>query len=105
MGRYQLSRSWSTDQAASKSWVSGDTDFYAVGSGDSIGGQHVQGMAIDSTKYPSCAGSYIFNDVPAHTQGCSTAKIVFDHGNGLGLQGIDGISFVVNGQQEDPNAL
>ncbi|KAJ6505021.1 hypothetical protein C8R45DRAFT_1090781 [Mycena sanguinolenta] len=77
---------------------SGEPDFYAVGSGASISGSHVQGMAIDSNRYPSCAGSYIFNDVPAGTLGWSTAKISFDCGNGLGLQDIDGISYVVDGQ-------
>ncbi|KAF7360849.1 Glucan 1,3-beta-glucosidase [Mycena sanguinolenta] len=76
---------------------SGNTDFYAVGSGTSVGDQHVQGMAIDGTTYAGCDGSYLFNDVPPNTAGYATANLAFTCQNGLGPQDVT-INFVMNGQ-------
>ncbi|KAJ6454373.1 hypothetical protein C8R45DRAFT_846482 [Mycena sanguinolenta] len=76
---------------------SGNTDFYAVGSGTSIGGQHVQGMEIDGNMYTGCTGSYLFNDVPVNTAGYATANLNFTCQNGLGPQDVT-ITFVMNRQ-------
>ncbi|KAF7372867.1 Glucan 1,3-beta-glucosidase [Mycena sanguinolenta] len=78
--------------------ISNRKDRYAVGSGASISGQHLQGSAISRTSYPSCAGSYVFDDVPAGTAGYSTAEISFDCGNDVGGKDIDGLIFVMDGQ-------
>lgn len=65
-----------------------------MGSGTSIGGSHVQGLAIDPL-FDSCAGSYIFDDVPPGTAGYSTANIAFVC-HGLGAQDVT-INFRVKG--------
>jgi hypothetical protein len=54
----------------------------------------VQGLAIDPL-FDSCAGSYIFDDVPPGTAGYSTANIAFVC-HGLGAQDVT-INFRVKG--------
>ncbi|KAJ6560491.1 hypothetical protein B0H10DRAFT_1175673 [Mycena sp. CBHHK59/15] len=73
-----------------------DIDYYAVGSGPSLSGSHVQGRALDGNQYSGCGGSFLFNDVPRGTAGYATAQIVFTC-NGLGNQDVN-IDFRVNGQ-------
>ncbi|KAJ6600740.1 hypothetical protein B0H10DRAFT_2230831 [Mycena sp. CBHHK59/15] len=50
-------------------------DYYAVGSGPSLSGSHVQGRALDGNQYSGCGGSFLFNDVPRGTAGYATAQI------------------------------
>ncbi|KAJ7501455.1 hypothetical protein B0H11DRAFT_2371592 [Mycena galericulata] len=76
---------------------SGNTDFCAVGSGPSISGNHVQGLALSGSQYDGCGGSYIFDDVAPGTAGYSTANIQFTC-NGFGGQQDVTINFVMNGQ-------
>ncbi|KAJ7053167.1 pectate lyase superfamily protein-domain-containing protein [Mycena amicta] len=75
---------------------SGNTDFYAIGSGPSISGNHIQGRDLSS--FDECPNSFLFNDVPPNTAGYQTANIAFTCGNGLGAQDV-GITWVMNGQQ------
>ncbi|KAJ6534425.1 hypothetical protein DFH09DRAFT_1405431 [Mycena vulgaris] len=79
---------------------SGNTNFYAVGSGPSISGRHVQGRALDGSQYPGCGGSYLFDDVPPGTAGYSTANIAFTC-NGLTQQQEVAIDYVMNGQPDE----
>ncbi|KAJ7229760.1 hypothetical protein B0H12DRAFT_222477 [Mycena haematopus] len=88
---------YGTNNGEVQTMGSGNTDFYAVGSGPSISGSHVQGRALDGNAYPGCTGSYIFKDVGANTAGYVTANIAFTCGNGLGPQDVN-IQFVMGGQ-------
>ncbi|KAJ6459998.1 hypothetical protein C8R45DRAFT_842971 [Mycena sanguinolenta] len=76
----------------------GNTDYYAMGSGASIAWNHIQGQAIDGTKYDGCTGAYLFNDVTANTAGWATANVAFTCGTATGAQDVD-ITFVMGGQQ------
>ncbi|KAJ7061667.1 hypothetical protein C8F01DRAFT_987065, partial [Mycena amicta] len=75
---------------------SGNTDFYAIGSGPSISGDHIQGRDLSS--FDECPNSFIFNDVGNGTAGYATANIAFTCGNGLGPQDV-GITWMMGGQQ------
>ncbi|KAJ6514056.1 hypothetical protein DFH09DRAFT_1433054 [Mycena vulgaris] len=72
-------------------------NFYAVGSGPSISGRHVQGRPLDGSQYQGCGGSYLFDDVPPGTAGYSTANIAFSC-NGFSQQQDVTINYVMNGQ-------
>ncbi|KAJ7059263.1 pectate lyase superfamily protein-domain-containing protein [Mycena amicta] len=75
---------------------SGNTDFYAIGTGPSISGNHIQGRDLSS--FSDCPNSFLFNDVPPNTALYQTANIDFTCGNGLGAQDV-GITWVMNGRQ------
>ncbi|KAJ6486028.1 hypothetical protein DFH09DRAFT_1457933, partial [Mycena vulgaris] len=86
---------YGTNNGDVKIMGSGNTDFYAVGSGQSISGNHVQGKSLSD--FTGCPTAYLFNDVAPGTAGYLTANIAFTCGNGLGAQDVD-INFVMNGQ-------
>ncbi|KAJ6469223.1 hypothetical protein DFH09DRAFT_1381008 [Mycena vulgaris] len=86
---------YGTNNGDVKIMGSGNTDFYAVGSGQSISGNHVQGKSLSD--FTGCPTAYLFNDVAPGTAGYLTANIAFTCGNGLGAQDVD-INFVMKGQ-------
>ncbi|KAJ7186423.1 hypothetical protein C8R46DRAFT_275140 [Mycena filopes] len=87
---------YGTNNGAVQIMGSGNTNSYAVGSGPSISGSHVQGNAL-SPLFGDCPGSYVFDNVAANTATYATANIAFTCRNGLGIQDVD-ITFVMAGQ-------
>ncbi|KAJ7913681.1 hypothetical protein B0H13DRAFT_1612340 [Mycena leptocephala] len=74
---------------------SGNTDFYAVGSGASISHNHIQGQALAALDN-ECPNSYVFLDA-APNAALITANIAYTCGNGLGAQDVT-INFRVGAQ-------
>ncbi|KAJ6563557.1 hypothetical protein B0H10DRAFT_2239391 [Mycena sp. CBHHK59/15] len=71
-----------------------DIDYYAVGSGPSLSGSHVQGRALDGNQYLAAGAHFVQRRPPGH-RGIRCSDCV--HMQRLGNQDVN-IDFRVNGQ-------
>jgi hypothetical protein len=77
---------------------SGKTDFYAVGSGNNIGGMHIQARLFNDfgPRVSDCDGVWVVTDLPVNTQLARPMDVAFNCGGKTGKLEAE-FAFFVNG--------